>query len=214
MTNGQIKEMERSGKAPLTTTFYSNTSGFITSLDAIEGAYVMEGESLFRLANTSTVWVEAQVYTSQLSELSRTGNITVRLPDLGNKEVSGKIEFVNPEINPQTRLNLVRVSIPNLNNQLKPGMSAYIVVKGQRGNATTLPIDAVIRSENMATVWLKNGPNKFKFQMVKTGFESSNRIEITHGLKRGDTVVITGAYLLNSEYNSRNGGSSMGGMKM
>jgi Cu(I)/Ag(I) efflux system membrane fusion protein len=51
--------------------------------------------------------------------------------------------------------------------------------------------------------------------MVKTGLESNNRIEITYGLKRGDTVVISGAYLLNSEYNSRNGGSSaMGGMKM
>ncbi len=66
----------------------------------------------------------------------------------------------------------------------------------------------------MTTVWLKSGPNKFRYQMVKTGLESNNRIEITYGLKRGDTVVISGAYLLNSEYNSRNGGSAMGGMKM
>ena len=214
MTKGQINDLKRSGKAPLTTSFFSNASGFITSLDAVEGAYVMEGESLFRLANTSTVWAEAQVYTSQLSQLSKTGNVTVRLPDLGNKEVNGKIEFANPEINPQTRLNLLRVAIPNPGNQLKPGMSAYVIVKGQQSGSINLPIDAVIRSENMATVWLKSGPNKFRYQMVKTGLESNNRIEITYGLKSGDTVVISGAYLLNSEYNSRNGGSAMGGMKM
>lgn len=93
-------------------------------------------------------------------------------------------------------------------------MSAYIILKGQRTNTIALPIDAVIRNENMAMVWLKSGPNKFKYQMVTTGVESGGRIEITNGLKRGDTVVVSGAYLLNSEFNLRNGGSAMAGMQM
>lgn len=214
MSNGQIKEMERTGKAPYTTAFYSTASGFITSLDVTEGAYVMAGETIFRLANTSTVWAEAQVYTSQLSQLNRSADITVSVPELGDKEIRGSIDFVNPEINPQTRLNLVRISIPNPGNQLKPGMSAYIILKGQQTNTIALPIDAVIRNENMAMVWLKSGPNKFKYQMVTTGVESGGRIEITNGLKRGDTVVVSGAYLLNSEFNLRNGGSAMAGMQM
>lgn len=215
VTAAQINEMERTGKAPLTTTFYSPAGGFITSLDVVEGAYVMGGEIVFRLANTSSVWAEAQVYTSQMAQINRSGPVTVRLPDLGNKEVPGKVEFVNPEVNPQTRINLLRVAVPNPGNQLKPGMSAYIILKGQQSNSITLPMDAVIRSENMATVWLKSGPNKFRYQLVTTGVESGNRIQINSGLKKDDTVVVSGAYLLNSEYLLRNGGNSaMAGMKM
>ena len=109
----------------------------------------------------------------------------------------------------------MRVAIPNPGNSLKPGMAAYVILKGEQSDAITLPIDAIIRSENMATVWLKSGPNKFRYQMVTTGAESGNRIQITSGLKTGDTVVVSGAYLLNSEYVLRNGGSSaMGGMEM
>lgn len=215
VTSGQIREMERSGKAPVTTAFYSNASGFVTELEAVEGAYVMAGETVFRLANTSTVWAEAQVYTSQIEEINEGGNVIVRLPDLGNKEVNGKVEFINPEINPQTRINLLRIAVPNPDNELKPGMSAYIIVKEKQMNSLTLPLSAVIRSENMNTVWLKTGPNKFRYQVVTTGVESGNQIQITGGLKNGDTVVMTGAYLINSEYLLRNGGSSaMAGMDM
>ena len=65
------------------------------------------------------------------------------------------------------------------------------------------------------TVWFKSGPNKFRHQMVHTGAESGNKIPITSGLKTGDTVVVSGAYLLNSEYLLRNGGTgAMRGMKM
>lgn len=215
VSEGQVQAMERTGKAPLTTTFFTTAGGYITNLGAVEGAYVMAGESIFRLANTSTVWAEAQVYTSQMAQIARNANVTVRLPDLGNREVVGKVEFVNPEIDPRTRINLLRVAIPNSGNTLKPGMSAYILLKGEQSDAITLPIDAVIRSENMATVWLKSGPNKFRYQMVTTGAESGNRLQINSGLKVGDTVVVSGAYLLNSEFLLRNGGTSaMGGMKM
>lgn len=206
VSEGQIRAMEHTGNAPLTTTFFTTAGGYITSLDAVEGVYVMAGEAIFRLANTSTVWVEAQVYTSQMAQINRNGNVTVRLPDLGNKEVTGRVEFVNPEIDPRTRINLLRVAIPNSGNKLKPGMSAYILFKGEQSDAIFLPIDAVIRSESMATVWLKSGPNKFKYQMVTTGAESGNRLQINSGLKVGDTVVVSGAYLLNSEYRLRNGG--------
>lgn len=215
VTEEQINEMERTGKVAITTSFYSTVEGFITSIDVVEGDYVMSGGTVFRLANTSTVWAEAQVYTSQLAQVNQNGMVTVRLPDLGNKEVSGKPEFMNPEVNPQTRLNLLRIAIPNPGNHLKPGMPAYVILKEPQSNSVTLPARAVIRSENMATVWLKSGPNKFRYQLVTTGVENGNRVQISSGLKQGDVVVVSGAYLLNSEFLLRNGGNSaMAGMKM
>jgi Cu(I)/Ag(I) efflux system membrane fusion protein len=128
------------------------------------------------------------------------------------KEVIGKIEFINPEVNPQSRINLLRVLIPNEGNQLKPGMPAYIVVKSAKNNSITLPGDAVLKTKDMSMIWLKTGINTFKTIMVTTGMENGGKIEITNGLKDGDVVVISGVYLLNSEFLLRNGGDAMGGM--
>jgi Cu(I)/Ag(I) efflux system membrane fusion protein len=168
-------------------------------LDAHEGDYVTEGATIVRLANLSSLWAEAQVYTSQLSEFDSRGSAVVRLPELG-KEVNGTIQLMNPEINPDTRINLVRVAIPNPGNQLKPGMPAYVVLKNRQRNSLTLPAAAVIRNEKMSSVWIQIDKNSFKSIMVETGLENGGRIEIRNGLKEGDAVVTSGAYLLNSEY--------------
>ncbi|MEO6130683.1 MAG: efflux RND transporter periplasmic adaptor subunit [Saprospiraceae bacterium] len=214
MREAQIDELARTKLASPLTTFYSPASGVITTLEIHEGDYVTEGTTIMRLANLSTLWAEAQVYTSLLSEIDLNGNAVVRLPDLGGKEIVGKIQFVNPEIDPHTRINLVRVVIPNRGNQLKPGMPVYVVLKNQKRNSLTLPMDAVIRNENYTSVWMQIDKNTFKNIMVETGLESDGRIEIRSGLKEGDVIVISGAYLINSEYIFKNGANPMAGMDM
>ena len=214
MSETQIDELVKTKKTTPTTTFYSNTSGYITMLELKEGDYTMEGSTVMRLADLSTVWAEAQVYSSQLSQIDRSGIAEVQIPDMPGKKINGKIEFINPEINPDTRINLVRVSIPNPGNQLKPGMSAYVFLKSRQHSMLSLPIDAVIRDGKGATVWIQTGKNTFKNRMVEVGMETGERIEIKSGLKEGDIIVTSGAYLINSEYIFKNGANPMGGMKM
>jgi len=214
LSEAQISELATTKKATPTTTFYSNGSGYVTTLDIREGDYVMEGGMIMHLADLSTLWVEAQVYTSELSKIDRNGMATVQIPDIPGKEISGKIEFVNPEISRDTRINLIRVSISNIGNRLKPGMPAYVLIKSRLRNAFTLPIDAVIRDADGATVWVKTGKNTFKSKMVRVGLESDDRIEITGGLNPNDVVVISGAYLLNSEYIFKKGANPMAGHDM
>jgi Cu(I)/Ag(I) efflux system membrane fusion protein len=214
MNAQQITELEKSKKSSPLTPFYSRVSGYITSLDISEGDNVMEGGVVLRLADLSTLWAEAQVYSSQLSAIDREGQAIVQFPDIPGKEEKGKIEFLNPEINPDTRINLIRVSIPNHKHQLKPGMSAYVTIKNREYNTLSLPADAVIRSSRGASVWIQTGKNKFKYKMVELGIEDNDRVEIKSGLKAGDVVVISGAYLLNSEYIFKTGSNPMDGMKM
>ena len=214
MSDKQIKELSENKKSTPVTTFFSNADGYITELDIREGDYVMEGGTIVKLADLSTLWVEAQVYTSQLAELNSKSIATVRLPGFEGKEINGKIEFVNPEINPDTRINLIRVSIPNSGKQLKPGMPAYILLKSPQRKTLTLPIDAVIRDGKGATVWVRTGTHSFKSKMVTVGLESDERIEIRSGLNPGDVVVITGAYLLQSEYIFKKGANPMSGHDM
>ena len=213
MSQAQIDELTKTKKASTLTSFYSTASGYITTLESHEGDYVPMGGTIVRLADLSSLWAEAQVYTSQLSAIDRNGTATVRLPDVG-KEVSGKIQFVNPEINPDTRINLIRVSIANPGNQLKPGMSVYVVLKNRQVNSLTLPIDAVIRGEKQNSVWIAIDKNSFKNIMVETGIENGDRIEIKSGLKEGYVVVTSGAYLINSEYIFKKGANPMAGHDM
>ena len=214
MSEAQVNELGKSKKSSSLTSFYSNESGFITELPVMEGQYVSEGSTIVKLANLSSLWAEAQVYTSQLSAIDLKGTATVQFPDIPGKEWKGKIEFANPEIVSDSRLNLVRVSIPNPNGLLKPGMPAYVIIKSKELNTLTLPSDAVLRDGKMDIVWVQSGKNRYKMKMVQTGMETGDRLEIKSGLQNGDVVVTRGAYLLNSEFVFKKGANAMGGMDM
>jgi Cu(I)/Ag(I) efflux system membrane fusion protein len=133
----QIRELADTKKVAPVTTFFSTANGYITQLDIREGDYVMEGGTIVKLADLSTLWVEAQVYTSQLAEINNNSIATVQLPGFEGNEIQGKIEFINPEINPDTRINLIRVSIPNPGNKLKPGMPAYVLLRSPQRKTLT-----------------------------------------------------------------------------
>ena len=213
MSDAQVNELTKTKKASPLTSFYSNESGYITELPVMEGQYVSEGSTIVKLADLSSLWAEAQVYTSQLSAIDLKGTAIVQFPDIPGKEWKGKIEFANPEIVSDSRLNLVRVSIPNSGGLLKPGMPAYVSIKSKELNTLTLPSDAVLRDGKMNIVWVQSGKNSYKMKMVQTGLESGDRLEIKSGLQNGDVVVTRGAYLLNSEFVFKKGGNTMAGME-
>lgn len=211
MSESQIDALGKTKQFSPLTAFYSTATGFVTELPVKEGQYVMEGGVVVKLANLSTLWAEAQVYASQLASIDYKGVATVQLPDMPGKEIKGKVSFANPEISTDTRINLLRISIPNTNNQLKPGMPAYVILKSSAGNAMTLPIDAVLRDGQMSMVWVQTAKNTYKRKMIETGLESGDRIEIKSGLQNGEVVVISGAYLLNSEYIFKKGADAASG---
>ena len=210
LSDQQIKDLENDKKPSITTTYYSNESGYITSIDISEGGYVMEGGTIIQLADLSSLWAEVQVYATELSKIPIGSTAKVEIPD-ANMQLNGKIAFANPEFSPDDRVNLVRITIPNPGNKLKPGMSAYVHVNTRNKYTLQLPIDAVIKEHKGASVWIKTGHNTFRSQMVTTGMESEGIVEITQGIKQGDIVVIQGTYLLNSEFIFKRGTDPMSG---
>ena len=214
LSEAQIAQIRSKKATTPITTFYSPEAGYITSLDISEGEYTMEGGTIVRLTDLSTLWAEAQVYTSQLSQIDNNSVASVQFPDLPGKKINGKIEFMNPEVNPNSRILLLRVSVANLSNLLKPGMPAYVTIKGKQVNTLTLPSDAVLRTASGASVWIQNDNRTFKSKMVEIGTEDGNRVEIKSGLQSGDIVVVSGAYLLYSEFIFKKGANPMEGMKM
>jgi hypothetical protein len=179
-----------------------------------EGDYLAEGGTIVNLADLSSLWAEAQVYSSQMALLQKDSKVTVYIPDLDNLKINGKIDFTNPEISASSRINLVRISVPNKGNLLKPGMPVYVLVENKSRDGLSMPVDAVIRDGKSSTVWVKTAKNTFVNRMVETGLEYEDRIEITSGIKAGDEVVVSGAYLLNSEYIFKKGVDPMAGHDM
>ncbi len=210
MNESQVKALETQKQAPLTTTYYSTESGYVTSVNVTEGGYVMEGGIVLQLANLSTLWAEAQVYTSQMYRIPRGALATVEVPGV-TAPIRGNIEFANPEVATDTRINLLRIVVPNQGNRLRPGMSAIVSVQTASRNSFTLPTDAIIREANAAIVWVQTDKNKFKSRMVTTGLESDGLTEIQSGLSAGDIVVTSGTYLLHSEYTFKRGSDPMAG---
>lgn len=210
MTADQINALKKRRYAPLTTTFYSMESGYVTSLHVTEGGYVMEGGTIVQLANLSTLWAEVQVYTTQLYQIPKGATATILVPG-GEKKIIGRIEFANPEVSTESRINLLRVHVPNHENQLRPGMSVIIRVQSANRNSLLLPTDAIILEAKGATAWIQSGKNKFRSQMITTGLESNGMTEVVAGLKQGDAVVVKGAYLLHSEYIFKRGADPMTG---
>jgi Cu(I)/Ag(I) efflux system membrane fusion protein len=214
MNEAQINELAKTKKSSPLTAFYSNASGYITALSVTEGQYVSEGNNIVKLADLSSLWAEAQVYASNLSAIDKNAVAIVQLPDFPGKEFTGHIEFVNPEIATDTRVNLLRINVENLNGFLKPGMPAYVSLKSKALKTPSLPSDAVLRDGKMSVVWIQSGKNTFKIKMVETGIENNDQVEIKSGLAEGDRVVISGAYLLNSEYIFKKGANPMAGHNM
>ncbi|MGN6603828.1 MAG: efflux RND transporter periplasmic adaptor subunit [Ginsengibacter sp.] len=196
------------------TTFYSTASGYITELPLQEGDYVDEGATIVKLADLSTLWVETQVYASQISYINNSKDATVEIPDIPGKKIKGVVSFENPELSTAERINIIRITIPNKEHELQPGMAAYVRIKTGDQHVLALPSDAVLRDGKMAMVWIETKQNTFKSVMVQTGMESGDMIEIKSGIQLNDVVVTSGAYLLQSEYVFRKGSDPMAGMKM
>jgi membrane fusion protein, copper/silver efflux system len=217
LTAGQIGRLGGVGadkRVSTLTTFYSPVDGYATAIDIQEGGYAMEGSAVIQLADLSSLWAEAQVFTTQLSALDKNSLVSVRIPDLDNLIIPGTIDFVNPEINPDTRINLVRVTIQNPGNRLHPGMPVYIEASNNRHHAINLPNGAVLTDSKGSVVWITSKPGVYQVRMVQTGMTGENSVEITGGLREGDIVVTSGAYLINSEYIFQHGADPMAGMNM
>lgn len=214
LTEEQITEIEKN-KSPLNTVdILSPASGIIISVDIKEGSYVMAGTDIFHLSDLSTVWVEAQVYLDDLKKIPDGSAVSIIFPSLPGKIHTGKVSFVSPELNPSSRINMIRIELNNPDRELSPGMQAYVSVLINKAEALSLPTDAIILDVNGATVWVKSGHNQFKSIMIETGIESNGYTEVKEGLSVSDTVVITGAYLLNSEYMFNKGANPMEGHDM
>jgi len=214
LTDRQIESLKTDSKLSPYTTFYSLSSGYVSEILVTEGSYVMEGTDILKTADLTSLWLETQVNTNYANGFRVGQHAKVSFNDFPGKSVNTIISFVNPEINPDTRLLLVRMKIDNKNLQLKPGMQAVSSITRSSIKGMFIPIDAVIREEKVSYIWIEKVTGVFENLMVETGIEINGMIEIKSGVDSLKNVVVTGAYAINSEYKFRKGSDPMEGHNM
>jgi Cu(I)/Ag(I) efflux system membrane fusion protein len=214
MNEKQIEQLAKSGEVPAITSFFSTADGYITEVMIQEGAYVMQGQSIFKTNTLSSVWVEAQVYSSEIAGIKTGQEALVTFDGLNSETQKTKISFISPELLQQTKVNIVRVQLSNSKHQYFPGMLATITLSSFQKKALVLPLDAVLQEAAGNTVWMQNPDGTFEYRMVTIGSQNSKQIEILSGIEIGDRVVVSGAYLINSEYRLKKGSDPMKDMGM
>lgn len=215
-SNAQIQRLENIKKTDPYITYSALADGTVAELSVSEGQYVSEGSPILRMEGYHSLWVEADIYPAEAGNIKNGQSAKVVIPGWENQPQLTTIEFSNPALQENSQLIQVRGAIPNPSGQWQPGLQANIFVPSNTGKAEviSIPVDAVIREGKGMHVWIESAKGKFEPKMVKTGMESADQVEIKEGLTAGDQVVVSGAYLLYSEYILKKGKNPMAGMSM
>jgi membrane fusion protein, copper/silver efflux system len=211
LSENQIQKFNQNNNSP-NVPFYSKVSGIINEVLIAEGDYVNEGTSILKVADYSAVWVEAEAYPQNLKIIKPGLKVKVIAETFPDEVLDGTISFENPALEPQSRVNLVRVEIPNKEGKYKPGMRVTVTAYPKQNKSIVLPEEAILYQPDMNTIWVFNDKKAFEPRMVETGISNNGLVEIKSGLSEGELVVISGAYLIDSEYRLRNGSDEMAGM--
>jgi Cu(I)/Ag(I) efflux system membrane fusion protein len=216
LSPAQIKGLASSGKISATTTVLSKVNGTVSEIAVHEGDYVTEGMSILKTQGLNSLWVEAQIYAGETSKYKENATVSVSFPDLGERNITGKVEFANPELSGTSKVDLIRISIPNPQGLIRPGMLAYITVGNGNNRVLAVPASAVLTDGRGTRVWVRHTDGSFSPKAITAGPGNRTYVPVISGLSAGDVVVSNGAYLLNSEAMFKNGTdkSDMTNMKM
>jgi RND family efflux transporter MFP subunit len=194
-----IATLERTHEPVAAVVFHSPAAGFIVEKQAVAGMHVMPGQTLYKVADTSVVWVEAEVYESEVSLVKVGQAASVTLDAYPDQKYLGRVVYIYPYVDEQSRTNKVRYSFANTTGRLKPGMYANVDLDVAHGDGIVVPANAVLDSGREQIVFVAQGEGHFEPRHVKLGRRSGEDVEILDGVKEGEQVAAAAAFFLDSE---------------
>jgi Cu(I)/Ag(I) efflux system membrane fusion protein len=199
MTAGQIRALERRGTGQENVAFASPASGYVLEKNIVEGARIESGTQVYRIADLSQVWVDAQVYEPDLPYVHVGQPARVELPYVPGRTYEGKVDFIYPTLEEATRTGKVRIVVDNPELELKPQMYASVVFEVDLGERLAVPVSAVVFTGPRRLVFVDLGEGRLRPQAVELGARTEGWYEVTDGLEAGDIVVTSGTFLIAAE---------------
>lgn len=202
LTPEQIEQLSTLEQAPATVAFTSPIDGVVVDkANVYKGSSVMSGQLVLRLADRSTMWVEARVPEGSLGRLRVGQRATIAVDGARGPEITGDVVFIHPDLDEMTRTAIVRVAVPNPGGTLRAGMFAVAAIDAGSGTeVTVVPREAVIDSGASQVVFVSTGRGRYEPRRVRTGDSGEGGlVEIVSGVEPGESVVASGQFLLDSE---------------
>lgn len=195
----EIRSLVTNQKAKRLITFTSPVSGYIVSKTAIQGTYVTPELELYKIARLSKLWAIATLYESDLAVVHEGDTAKVTLSVDPSTNLVGKITYLYPELDKDSRTVKARIEVPNKKGLLKPGMFVNVEIRKKLGYAGVLPDDAIIDTGMRKIVFVKKSETNFEPREITTGNRSDNLTAILSGLREGEEVVSSANFLIDTE---------------
>jgi len=205
LTDHQIEALEKTREVKITLTYYSPTSGTVIEKKVQEGDYVNEGSVIYDVAELSTLWNVAEIYENDLSQIKLGSTAKLKLRAYPGEEFKGKITFIYPVINEQTRTVKVRSEFSNYGGKLKPQMYGETIFESGTSKGILVPSDAIIFAGERSVVWVKVSKGKFEARDVSVGSKYGNKYHLISGISEGEEIAATGGFLIDSESQLKSG---------
>ena len=194
-----IETLERTGQPQRTVTLDAPASGFVTAKDVYAGTQVEPGATLFMLTDLSRVWVEGEVYEYEAALVRLGQRARVTLSYDPSHAYAGRIGYIYPYLNPDTRTLRVRFEFDNPGLVLKPGMYVTVELDAQAAEGVLIPDAAILDAGPRQIVYVKVGEGRYEPRQVTVGLRGDGQAQILAGVKAGEVVVDRANFLLDSE---------------
>ncbi len=219
LTDDQINELARRGKAQTYVTIHSPIRGYVIDKKVFKGMFVQPEMTLYTIADLSTVWVNAEIYEYEVPFVTVGQLATVTFASYPGEQFHGRVSYIYPYLNKEARTVKVRVDLPNPDVRIKPDMYGDALINVDRGSKVAIPEQAVLDSGTRTLVFVVRGEGVFEPRTVKLGPNIGSYFEVREGVTEGDRVVTSGNFLIDSESKlmaatNMMGALGMGGIRM
>jgi membrane fusion protein, copper/silver efflux system len=199
LTDAQIKRLDETGQVNRTITIYSPVTGYVTDRKAFPHVSVTGDSDIYTITDLSRIWVTADVYESELPYVKVGQTAAIKLSYVPGKAFNGRVTYNYPTLDPQTHTAKVRIDVPNSGLLLKPNMFADVELQINYGKHMVVPEGAVLNSGTRQVVFVVHEDGKFEPREVTIGPTVDALTIVEFGLEKGETIVSSGNFLLDSE---------------
>jgi len=211
LSPAQISALTKTGEPQRTVTFPSPATGVVTVKKALQGMRFMPGDELYQVTDLSAVWVMADLAEQDIGQVKTGAMARITTTAYPNETFQGRITYIYPTLNAQTRTVPVRLELANPGGKLKPAMFAQIELPvGGSRPVLAVPDSAVLDSGTRRIVIVQTAPGRFEPREVELGERGENGVEIRKGVREGEQVVVAANFLIDAESNLRAAVSGMG----
>jgi Cu(I)/Ag(I) efflux system membrane fusion protein len=213
ISDEELQALRQEGKPRRLLTYRSSVSGVVLQKSGTQGMRFMPGEVLYEIADLSSLWMLAEVFEQELGLVRVGQEAKLRIMAYPDKAFAGKVVFIYPTIEPDTRTVRVRIELPNPGGLLKPAMYGSVELASGHGGGKKLaiPDSAVLDSGSRQVVLVRRGEGLFEPRTVKLGMRADGYVEVTDGLQTGEEVVVRANFLIDAESNLKAALGTFGG---